>query len=149
MNQAITVLVVVVSLVVGFALGFLGSRYLPFDGSIGENSLSQFVMNSPTTPWVADVQGVITELRDGSISLQPRIKDGTTKEVYSLNLAPRENLIVERLEIGPDTNVTASRVNYEDLKVGDEVVVTVSSDGRAESLVISKITIIPRAPDSQ
>ncbi len=141
--------VIVVSLIVGIGFGLWGSRYLSSSELVGRNSLNQFVMNNPTTPWQADVQGMVTDLGESAISFQLRTKEGTSKETYIVNLAPKENLIVEKVEIALDATVTISKISYQDLKAGDEVVVTISSDGQNESLTASKITLISSATLSQ
>lgn len=135
-------------LVIGVVLGVFADRYI-YSNNTNSNSLAQFVLKSPTTPWVADVQGVITEIGDSSIGLQLRTKEGTSKEVYVLILVPKDRLVVDKIEKGSDTNLTTSKINYGDLKAGDEVVVTVSSDGQKESLVVSKITLISGVTLSQ
>lgn len=148
MSQTKPVLIIILALIIGVILGVFADRYI-YSNDTNSNSLTQFVLNSPTTPWVADVQGVITEVGDGSISLQLRTKEGTSKEVYVLNLAPKDRLVVDKVEKGSDTNLTTSKINYGDLKIGDEVVATVSSDGQKESLVVSKITLISGVTSSQ
>lgn len=148
MPQSKTLLPIALALVIGVILGVFADRYI-YSNNTSSNSLAQFVLKSPTTPWVADVQGVIKEMGDNSISLQLRTKEGTSKEVYLLNLVPRDRLVVDKVEKGSDTDLTTSKINYQDLKAGDEVVATVSSDGQKETLVVSKITLISGVTSSQ
>lgn len=143
MSKAKIVLIIVIVLVIGGVLGFFAGRYIYSPNYAQLNSLTQFVLANPTTPWSADIQGVLTELKDSGISLQLRNKQGTSKEVYTLNLLPQNELIVDKVGAGSDTGLTTSKINYQDLKIGDEVVITVSSDGQAKSLIVSQITLIP------
>lgn len=147
MNSAKIILIVVVALIAGGSLGFYGRSYLPSRDS-SENSLAQFVMNNPT-PWRADVQGVVSALGEDAISFQLRTEEGTSKKIYTISLAPKENFVIEKVEIASDSTVTSTKANYEDLKVGDEVMLTISSDGQNESLTISSITLISSGAPSQ
>lgn len=147
MTRANTVLIIVIALIIGGVLGFLGDRYVISPNYNRLNSLSKFVLNNPDIPWSADISGELTQLSDSSITFRLLNEEGkVTNQTYTLNLVPEGRLNVERLVLDSAGNASFELLDYKSLQPGDNVGLAISSSGSRNELVISAITLLPASP---
>jgi len=124
MSKKISLIIIILALIIGFGGGYL----LGLIQQKSEEGIITFPKTNIIQSWSAVAEGVVSEILNRTLTL--------TSNGDTLSIPVKEGSIITRIIFNQEIKTSETQeVNFEDIKIGDEVSISVElkPDGKIES----------------